>query len=153
VFGRHGAALPGVGLALPAIVDEAEALAFEILEIEGEPPVTLNDPVTAHVEAVEAILPPLQGLLAVHAQGGLRDAVGAPPLALHGPVEEGDVRAGGRLRVRIEQMIGADIVLIDRLLHEAQTQRLGVEGMIAARVCGDGGQMVNSGQLHGALHS
>src|SRR5688500_17325033 len=68
VRGRHGAALPRMGLALPAIVDEAQALAFEILEIEREPTVTLDDLIAAHVQAVEAVLPPLQGLLAVHTQ-------------------------------------------------------------------------------------
>ncbi|MCC2653219.1 MAG: hypothetical protein K0Q60_3385 [Microvirga sp.] len=153
VLGRHGAALPRMGLALPVIIDEAQALAFEILEVEGKAAVTLDDPVAAHMKAIEAILPPSEGLLAVHAQRRLGDAVGATPLAIHRPVEECDVRAGRRLRIRVEQMVGAHIVLIDRLLHESQAQRLGVEGVIAARVRRDGGEMMNSSQLHDALHS
>ena len=38
---------------------------------------------------------------------------------------------GEAFAVRVEQMVGAHIVLVDRLLHEPQAERLGVEGVIA----------------------
>jgi hypothetical protein len=45
-------------------------------------------------------------------------------------------------------VIGADVVLVDGLLHQPQPHGLGVEVVVAARVRGYGGQMMNSRKLH-----
>jgi hypothetical protein len=45
-------------------------------------------------------------------------------------------------------VIGADIVLVDGLLDEPETQGLRVEAVVARRVGGDGGEMMDAGELH-----
>ena len=41
--GDHGAALPRVGLPRPAVVHQAEALAFRVFEVEHGAPVPFRD--------------------------------------------------------------------------------------------------------------
>ena len=55
---------------------------------------------------------------------------------------------GDASAVGIKQMIGADVVLVDGLLHQPQAQHLGVESLVAGRVGRHRGEMMNSGQLH-----
>ena len=95
----------------------------------------------------------MQSASPVHPQGRVDDAVGAAPLALGREVEECEVGAGGRHAVCIEQVIGAHVVLVDGLLDEPHSQSLRVEGVVARRIGRDGGEMVNSSQLHGAFPS
>jgi hypothetical protein len=45
-------------------------------------------------------------------------------------------------------MIGADVVLIDGLLHQPHAEQAGIEGEIVARAGRDRGEMVDAGQLH-----
>src|SRR6478609_8290116 len=71
VLGRHGAAVPRMGLlALPAVIDEAQALALEILEVEDEPSVALDDLRVRDAEVPEALLPPGERVGSGHAHGG-----------------------------------------------------------------------------------
>ena len=70
-------------------------------------------------------------------------------LARHRPVEESQIAAGRGFAVGIEQVIGGDVVLIDRLLHEAHAEQAGIESDIARRIGGDGGEMMDAGELHG----
>ena len=60
---------------------------------------------------------------------------------------------GERQRVGIEQVIGADVVLVDGLLHQPHAERAGVEAHVARRIGGDRGQMMDAGELHGVLVS
>ena len=146
----HGAAVPRVSLARAAVIHEAEALAFGILEIEPEASVALVDALMGDALRVEALLPPCKRLLAVHPQGRVDDAVGSPPLAPGREIEEGEVGAGRRDAVRIEEVIGAHIVLVDGLLDQPHAERLRVEGVVAGRIGRDGGEVVDTGKLHGA---
>ena len=68
--------------------------------------------------------------------------------ALHGPIKKGQIRTGACFAIGIEKMIGADIILIDRFLHQPHAQHLRVKLVIAARIGGDGGEVVNAGKLH-----
>ncbi|MCY1378500.1 hypothetical protein D9M69_661400 [compost metagenome] len=75
----------------------------------------------------------------------------ATPFTLYEPVEERDVGSWRCQPIGIKQMVGAGIVLIDRLLDEAKTKRVGVEASVARCVCGDGCQMVQPCELRGKV--
>jgi hypothetical protein len=51
--------------------------------------------------------------------------------------------------IGVKQVIGANIVLVDAPFNQAHTQNLGVKAVIFTHVCGNGGQMVNSSEIHG----
>ncbi len=63
-------------------------------------------------------------------------------------IEEGEIGAGIGLSVGVEQMIGADVVLVDGLLDQPHAEQAGIKGQIFARFCRNRGQMVNPRQLH-----
>ncbi len=148
MFRRNRALRPGRGCAGAAIVDQHQALAFAVLEGERQPAVDFDDIAGRDGSLVQAIVPERQRVFAGNAQAGRRDAVGAARLRRHGPVEEGEVGTGARLAVGVEQMIGGDVVLVHRLLDEPHAEEASVEGEILRRPRRDGGEMVNSGQLH-----
>ena len=141
----------GCALACPAIVDEAEALAFGILEIERQPAVALGDLAVLHTMLVEMLLPPVERLRAGNAERRARNRMRAAPLRRRRPVEEGDVGAGGREAVGVEEVIGADVVLVDGLLDEPHAEHALVEAAVARRVGRDRGQVVDAFELHDAL--
>jgi hypothetical protein len=62
-------------LAGPAVVDQAKALPLEILEVERLARVALDDVAVSDAFLFEALLPPLQTLLAGDTQPSARDAV------------------------------------------------------------------------------
>jgi hypothetical protein len=99
----------------------------------------------------EAITPVAETFLAGNAQPGARDAVGSAPLGCGRKIEERQIGAGIGLSVGVEQMIGADIVLIDGLLDQPHAEQAGIKGQILARFRGYRGQMMNPGQLHRAV--
>ena len=142
-----------MGLADATVAHQAETLTFRIFKIEPEASVTLDHTLMGDSVRVKPILPPLQSALPMNPQGGVDDAVGAAPLALGREVEKCEVGAGGRNAVCVEQVIGAHVVLIDALLDETHSQSLRVEGVVARRIGRDGGEVVNSSQLHGAFPS
>jgi hypothetical protein len=92
--------------------------------------------------------PPFQAGGAVHAQTGAGDALPAALLTRGvGPVEEGQIAAGAGQPVGIEEMIGADVVLVDGALDQAHAQGVGVEAQILFGQGGDRGEVVQSGKL------
>src|SRR5690606_19847476 len=91
--------------------------------------------------------PPGEAGCAAHTQPRTGDGVAAALLPWRiRPVKEGDVAAGRGHAVAIEEVIGADVVLVDRLLDQAHAQRLSIEGEIRASAYGDGGQMMTAGK-------
>ena len=148
-LGRDGALVPGMGLARAAVVGQAQALAFRVLEVERRAPGGPGDLAGAQARGQEPVAPPVEA--AVHPQPGAGHAVSAAPLGPGRPVEEGDVGPGRGEGVGVEQVIGRDVVLVHRLLDEAHPQNLGVEPPVAGGVGGDRGQVVQAGELHGVL--
>jgi hypothetical protein len=138
-----------VGFAPPAVVDEAEALALRVLEIQRQAAVPLGDLGVRDAAFAEALLPPGERLRSGDPQRCPRDRVCAAPLGRDGPVEESDVRAGARQPVRVEEVIGADIVLVHRLLDEAHAKHALIESSVSRRVGRNGRQVVNAIELHG----
>ena len=131
-----------------AVVDEAEALAFEILEIERRPAVALADLLLRHAEGDEPLPPPGKRAGSGHAQARAHDAARAAPLAADRPVEKGQVGARRRETVGVEQMVGADIVLVDGLLDETHAERLRIEAVVLRCLRGNGREMMDAGEMH-----
>ncbi len=151
---RNRARLPGVRDAGAAVVGQAEALALGILEVEGGATVGLSEIARRQTALGQPVAPPGEARLAGHPEAGARDRVRPAPLARQRPVEEGHVGAGRRQPVGVEQVVGAGVVLVHRLLDEAQAERVGVEAAVARRVGGDRRHVVQAAELeigHGCL--
>ena len=65
-------------------------------------------------------------------------------------LEERDVRAGGPVLVRVEQVVDGRVVLVDRLLDHPQAEHPHVEVDVARRVARDAGDVVDPLDLHGS---
>jgi hypothetical protein len=141
---RHGALLPRRGRPGAAVIDQHQPLPFAILERQRQPAVDLDDLAGVAAGLLQAIPPVAQRVLAGDAQRGAGNAVAAAPLGCGGKIEEGEIGAGAGLGVGVEQMIGADVVLVDGLLDQPHPQQPAVERQIVARLRGNRGQMVNS---------
>ncbi len=135
----HGEAVPA-----PPVVDQHQTLALAVLERQGQPAVDL-DQLAGHAAGLLQPVPPVsQAVLAGDAQAGAGNAVGPAPLGRGGKIEEGEIGAGTGVSVGIEQMIGADVVLVDGLLDQPHAEQPGIERQIFARPGGNRGQMVNT---------
>ena len=55
---------------------------------------------------------------------------------------------GAALLVRVEEVVDARLVLVDRLLDHPQPERAGVEVDVALRLGGDRGDVVDALELH-----
>ena len=89
--------------------------------------------------------PPIQSLRSADAETGGTDAV--VPVALSramGPVEKGEIAPGRSLGVRIKKVISAHVILVDGLFDQTHPENLRVKLMIAARIRGDGGDVMDS---------
>lgn len=147
MLGRHGATRPRRGDAGAAVVNEREALALGVIEVEDEPPVALSDVPMRHALRRQALDPPSEARFARNPQRGSNDAVRAAALATDRPIKEGKVAPGRAFPIGVEKMIGADIVLVDRALHQPHAEHTGVEAVIAGCVGGNRRQMVDAAEL------
>ena len=134
-------------IAFAAIVHEREPLAFRIFKRQRVTTVALDDLAMLDATLVEPLQPPGE-CLPPHSQGGADDAARAAALARRRPVEEGEVGARTALRVRIKEVIRADIVLVDGSLHQPHSEGFGVEAAVVADFRGNRGQVVDAKQLH-----
>ncbi len=79
----------------------------------------------------------------------VRKAVSHPRTRKLRPGEERQIRARTPLRVGIEQVVRARVVLVDALLDQAHAEHAGVEVQVLLRRSGDGGDVVKPvGVLH-----
>ena len=137
-----------MGISRATVIHQHQALAFPILEIQGEAPVAQDGLLVDHAFSRQMLAPPGDRALPRDAERRPDDAVGAPALGWRRPVEEGHVGAGRADAVGVEQVVGRDIVLIHRLLHEPQPEAPRVEGRIVGGPRGDGGEVMKSGEVH-----
>src|SRR5204863_3205133 len=63
-------------------------------------------------------------------------------------LEEGDVRAGIPLLVRVEEVVDGRVVLVDRLLHHPQAENARIEVDVRLRLSGDRGDVMYPLQAH-----
>ena len=77
------------------------------------------------------------------------DVAGAgAPLRHPGELEEGELGAGAAVLVGVEEVVDGRVVLVDRFLHQPQTQHPRVEVDVVLSVGGDRGDVVDPLQLH-----
>src|SRR5205085_346301 len=89
-------------------------------------------------DAAHPLPPELERLVGADAPDDRVDHPRARAAALRaGVLEERDVRAGTSGLVRVEQVVDGRVVLVDRLLDEAQAEAARVEGEVLRRVAGD----------------
>ena len=144
VLRRHRAALPWRGRPVAAVVDQHQPLAFAILKRQRQPAVDLDDIAGDAAGLFQAIPPVAKAGFAGDAQAGPRNRVGSALLGRRRKIEEGEIGAGVGFAVGVEQVIGGDVILVDRLLDQPHAEQAGVEGQIVPRLRGDRGQVMNS---------
>src|SRR5258708_9946550 len=132
-----------------SVIYERETLSLLVLEVERQPAVTLDDFTGGAAVLWKTRAPELERGQTLHAQRRPRDRISPTLLGRYGPVEKGEIRAWRTFRVGIEEMVRADIVLIDAALHQAHPERARVEMVIVAYARRDGREVMNAGQLHG----
>ena len=130
---------------------QRQPLALGIAEVECRPAARLRDLVVLH-DVFDQPLPPPAECARRHPEPDAGDVAHPGPVRHRArPVEEGDVGAGRALRVGIEEVVGGHVVLVHRLLHQAQAQHVAVEVQVDGRVAGDGGDVVQAEQGHGVV--
>ena len=148
LLGRHRTFRVRVRRAFAAVIDQRQALAFRVLEVERQAAVALGDVADGDAGDFEPFMPPAQIRRAGDAHAAAGDGVVAALLARRRKIEKGDVAAGRGHAVGIKQVIGGNIILVDGLLDQAQAEQLGVKFDVAGRVGRHGGEMVDAGKLH-----
>ena len=127
-----GLLLPRRGRSRAAVVDQHQALALAILERQRQPAVDFDDLAGHGRRPASGDRASNPGVFAGDAQAGARDRVGSAPLGRGRKIEEGEVGAGIGLAVGVEQMIGADVVLVDGLLDQPHAEQAGIKRQILA---------------------
>jgi hypothetical protein len=147
---RHRAPIPGSGwITRATIVDQGESLTLGILESEDVPVVPFEDVSVRDLVFLQPLCPPFQRGLPIHTQAGPHDAARAAAFARHGPVEEREVGAWVTLRVGIEEVVRAHVILVDGPLHQPHPKRLRIEAMVLLDSRGNRGEMVDAGERQG----
>ena len=123
MFRRHRAVLPRRGRPRAAVVDQHQPLAFAVLERQRQPAVDFDDLAGDAAGRLQAVAPVAEAVFAGDAQAGARDRIAAAPLRGGRKIEEGQIGAGIGFAVGVEQVIGADIVLVDGLLDQPHAQQ------------------------------
>src|SRR6266581_3159012 len=120
---RHRALLPRRGWPRAAVIDQHQPLAFAVFERQRQTAVDFGDLRRMAAGFLEAVPPVTKAFFAGDAQSGAGNAVGSAPLRRGREIEESKVSAGIGVSVGVEQMIGADVVLIDGLLHQPHAEQ------------------------------
>ena len=146
MLGGDGAPLPrrertrGAGRRL----DERQPQSVRIDEREHARPESRLDGLDAGAVLLEARSPVRQAA-GRHFQPDLDGQAVAETRRRHlRPREKRQIRPGPPLRVRIEEVIGPGVVLIDALLHEPHAEHARVEIEVLLRGSGDGGDVMES---------
>src|SRR5208282_2101834 len=125
---------------------EGEPGPVAVLEREGR----FAEPLGRRI-MVDALLDETLGPVADRAfrdaeDGLLRFADSKPAGRRALPGEKGENRAGMARRIAVIEVIGAGVVEIDGLLHQAQAKRSGEEIEVAARRARNAGHMMDAGR-------
>ena len=145
---RHRALLPRRGWPRAAVIDQHQPLAFAVFKRQRQPAVNFGNLAQLTARLLQAIAPITETFFAGDAQPGAGNAVGSTPLRRCRKVEEGEIGAGIGVSVGVEQMVGADVVLIDGLLDQPHPEQAGIKRQVLARFRGNRRQMMDPGQLH-----
>ena len=145
MLGRHRAFRPRMGLAA-VVGHQPETLAFRVLEIDRGVAGAVLDRGWVCAGLAQAGEPKGQTCRR-NPEAGAGDRVGTAPFGRRGPIKESKVGAGRGNAVAIEQVVGASVVLVDRLLDQPHAEGAGVKAEIGRRLGGDRRQVVDAAQL------
>src|SRR5262249_15025949 len=149
MLGRDRTLCPWIRCARAAVVNERQPLPFGVFEIDNTPAIALDDLAGDGVVLLEMLDPPFERRFAAHAQAGARDAVRAAPFAWQIEVEKREIRSRRRFAIGVEKMVSRHVVLVDAFLNQPHAKRAGVEVLVALDIRADGGEMMDSEELHG----
>src|SRR6476660_1270682 len=98
-----------------------------------------------HVKCVEPLHPPVEGIPPGYSQRDRRDRTSTGTMIAEiSPLKEGQIGARTRKLATIEKMIGRNIILIHRLLHQTHTKHLSIKRNVAKSISGYSGHMVDT---------
>ena len=111
-------------LAGAAVIDQAQALALGILEVERQAPVALGDLAVRHAVLGEALAPPVERL-PPRRRAAPCATIECVPRRSRATGQSKKVMSvpGLASAVGVEQVVGADVVLVHRLLDQAHAER------------------------------
>ena len=144
VLWGHRAILPWRGRARAAVVNQHQTLPFIVLERQRQPAVDFHDLAGDAAGRPQAVAPVAKTVFAGDAQAGARDRIAAAPLGGGRKIEEGQVGAGIGFAVGVEQVVGADVVLVDGLLDQPHAQNTPITRQILARFGRNRGEVMDS---------
>src|SRR5579863_313090 len=131
------------------VVDEFQRLPLRVGECKHSTAPSLLYLTVCDCVFVEAPHPIAERLPTRHSEGCGRDLPRPTLLTSNGiPIEEGHICASMSYFVSVKEVIGRDVVLIDRLLHQPQPQYVGIECDIAGSMARHRGYMMQSTQIH-----
>src|SRR5215207_5540997 len=149
VLQRDRAPLPRSESDVVAASHQGETLPLRIGEAQCRAPRDLHHAAVREAPLVETLGPPLERGAVRHAQADLDDAPRAGEIRSHaGPVEEGHLGAGAAGFVAVEEVVGRDVVLVDGLLDQPQTEGVGVEVQVSWCIAGNRGDVVQTAEFH-----
>src|SRR5260221_10286778 len=110
-----------------SVIYERKTLSLLILEVERQPAVPLDDFTGGDAVLWKTRAPELERGHTPHPQPPPRDRISPPLLRRCGAVKKGEIRGRRSFRVGVEEMVRADVVLIEAALHPAPPQPGGGE--------------------------
>ncbi len=127
-------------------VDGSELVAQAFRVLEGQARLFSSDGAGL---GTEALLPEPESLVGGHAPTNrVHHSCPCLPAACSRVLEEGDVAARASVLVGVEEVVHRRVVLVDRLLDEAEAENAGVEVDVLGRIPGDAGDVVDAFQAH-----
>ena len=144
VLRRHGARVPGRERARAGTRDQPELQPVRIDERDGVIAEARLPRLDARAVVLQARAPVVDAPGRHLERDLVRQAVAHPRTRELRPGKERQVRARTSLRVGIEQVVRAGIVLVDALLDEAHAEHPDVEVEVLLRRSGDGGDVMKA---------
>ena len=145
---RDRAARPRKGGSLPGVVDQAQRLSFGVAEVDHCTATPLLNGRMRDIQLVEAFDPPLERFTSTNTETGSTDTVVSMTLRRRiRPIEECEVAARGPFCIRVEQMVGTDVILVNGLFDQAHSEYLRVKMKVCRRISRNSGDVMNSEKI------
>src|SRR5215216_3138541 len=151
---RHRAAFPRDAAGdrrITSVVHQPQPLSLGVGEGDEAPAITLLHAAMLDAELQEPARPELERLPPRDPELRRRDLTGALMVRRNsqvGPIEERDLRPRPPKLVAVEQVVGRDVVLVDRLLYQPQPQNPSVERDVLRSLRRHRRDVMQSAKLH-----
>ena len=145
---RLRATNPRKGSSVPGVVDQAQRLSFGVPGVDDFTATPLLNGRMRDTQLVKAFDPPLERFTSTDTEAGSTDTV--VPMALRRrirPIEECEVAARGSFCIRIEKMVGSDIILVNGLFDQVHSEDLRVKMKVCRRISRNSRDVMNSEKI------